>query len=186
MIISFDLDGVIADTDPAILNRLHAEETRMTPGAYYALMKYYSSRRVNLHPAEWLDVDDQALIITGRLPMAHAVTRRWVNHHLGDRWPIVFISGEHVAELFAAYDDYGAIAEIARCKLGAIATHNVGLHIDNNPEIVGYLRAAGIPTLLHGGSVWQPTDAPLDVHPPLEVPELFKSPISYPQRREPQ
>lgn len=156
-IISFDLDGVVCNVDGAILSLLHRAERDQVTGARERLRNYYLTRRVILHPNEWLTPKDIGLIITGRIPSSWEWTRRWADHHLPGM-TIECISTPEVEHLFSVerYDD--AVALQADLKYAAIRRLDVDVHIDNNPLIVARLRRGGVRALLHGGAVWQAGD----------------------------
>lgn len=155
MILSFDLDGVIADTDNAILSLLHAcvyrGYTSLSDEEY--LLQYYARRQVKLNPQEFLGPDDEYVVITGRVPFAHDITQTWVAHHLPACKRVFLVGDKKTEEAYHCRRDGEATAIVAERKCQVIKDAGVDVHFDNNPKIVKHLRANGVVTIQVGGGL---------------------------------
>lgn len=156
MILSFDLDGVIADTDNGVLNLLHqAARVNGSEGSHHYLQQYYARRNVILDPRSLAGPEDEVHIVTGRVPQAFAITRVWVERWLGaDTLPnLHLVSDSKIEKLFEVGNPGAATLELAVRKLRVIRFIKAEVHFDNNPTIVKYLRGEGMTTVLVGGGL---------------------------------
>ena len=155
MRISFDLDGVLCDTDNAVLGLLHNAERKGMPGAYNDLFTYYARRQVRLNPRLFVAPQDIWYIITGRVPQAHEVTQRWVRQHFPeiDAALLVMIGTDEIARMYADGQDAEAVALSGICKCNAVLQNHIDIHFDNNIDIVDRMRDVGIKAILYGGGV---------------------------------
>lgn len=161
MILSFDLDGVISDTDNGLLSLLHQAMREGKPGAANDLLQYYDRRRIVLDPRDFIGVDDTFHIITGRVPTSHVITRAWITRHFGPRYfeqdlsttRLHLVSDALVEDLFAAGEDTEAIRILAERKIKKVLAIKSLVHFDNNPVIIRAMREAGITAVQIGGSV---------------------------------
>ncbi len=153
MILSFDLDGVLADTDNAMLGLMHRAVRDEVPGATDDLQQYYARRRLLLNPLDFVGPDDRFVILTGRIPFAHEVTREWVNHYFPSCENLQLLGDAATEALYIRGEDDEASRLMAQRKLGAINALGSAIHFDNNPTIIRTLRAAGIPAVLVGGGL---------------------------------
>ena len=159
MILSFDLDGVIADTDNGLLNLLHqgtrARGFDQYAGADHYLEQYYARRHIVLDPRSLAGPGDEYHIVTGRVPSAHQITRVWVERWLGaDVLPNLHLVGDgKIDRLFEAGDPEEASRELAERKLRVLQYIKAQVHFDNNPTIVAYLRKEGMTAVLVGGGL---------------------------------
>lgn len=153
MRLSFDLDGCLADTENPHLTALHGAVRAGHAGALDQMLQYYARRKLLLNPLQFTDVDDTFVIVTGRVPSSHEVTRRWVDHHLPSCEGLHLISDDEVETAF----DKGLVEQgyqlLADKKLEALLELDVGVHFDNSVRIVNTLRDAGITAVLVGGGV---------------------------------
>ena len=155
MILSFDLDGVIADTDNGLLNLLHMQACRIegNEGAFHYLQQYYARRPLILDPRSLTGPGDEYHIITGRVPSAHAITRKWVERWLGPEavLNLHLVGTARVEGVFEKGETEAASVELGKSKLRAMQYSKVQVHFDNNPLIVAYLRSEGMTSVLVGG-----------------------------------
>ena len=155
MILSFDLDGVIADTDNGLLNILHKAARTNENGSLHYMQQYYARRRIVLDPRGLAGPDDEYHIVTGRIPTAHQITRVWVERWLGpDVLPNLHLVGDGKIEaLFEKGKPDEASRELAGRKLRVLQYIKAQVHFDNNPTIVEYLRSEGMTAVLVGGGL---------------------------------
>ncbi len=167
MILSFDLDGVVADTDNGLLNLLHQgtrdawlgedkmQEASKGNGAYLYMQQYYARRSVLIDPRNFAGPGDEYHIVTGRVPSAHNITRVWVERWLGaETLPNLHLVGDGIVErFFEKGDPHSAALELAGRKLRVLQYIKADVHFDNNPTIVKYLRSEGMKVVLVGGGL---------------------------------
>jgi hypothetical protein len=156
LILSFDLDGVIADTDNGLLNLLHQNaRTNGNLGAKHYLLQYYARRNIILDPRSLVGPQDKYHIVTGRIPSAHEVTKDWVERWLGHeaRVNLHLVGDAAVETLFEEGWPVMASQELAIRKLRVLKFIKAQVHFDNNPTIVSYLRENGITSVLVGGGL---------------------------------
>ena len=152
-VLSFDLDGVVADTDSSVLSLLHKADDAEAPGANEDLLKYYARRRVSLDPLSLMTPDDRFIIVSGRVPMAHKLTRQWVARLFPECAGVFLVSDDYVEDLFRKGNYEHAFTELAARKLAVLQNEGVAVHFDNNPGIVEYIRSAGKLAVLVGGGL---------------------------------
>lgn len=155
VILSFDLDGVIADTDNGMLALLHQATRDGKPGAAHDLEQYYARRQVVLDPREFCLPGDAFHIVSGRVPSAHYITQLWVGRWFGTlaRERLHLVANGEVETAFAEGRDADACAALAERKLEAVQFIGAAVHFDNNLAIVRRLRQAGITTVMVGGGL---------------------------------
>ena len=156
MILSFDLDGVIADTDNGLLSLLHQEARKNgNVGSMHYLQQYYARRRMVLDPRGLAGPGDEYHIVTGRVPSAFEITRDWVARWLGDGAleNLHLVSDSKIEKFFEKGETTKAAHELARRKLRVLQFIKAQVHFDNNPTIVAYLRKEGMTAVLVGGGL---------------------------------
>ncbi len=156
LILSYDLDGVIADTDNGLLNLLHQNaRTNGNLGAKHYLLQYYARRRIVLDPRSLTGPMDTYHIVTGRIPSAHKVTKDWVERWLGyDARINLHLAGTaEIEALFEAGDPMEASRVLALSKMRILKFIKADVHFDNNPTIVEFLREKGLTAVLVGGGL---------------------------------
>jgi len=169
MILSFDLDGVIADTDNGLLNLLHRAERRDgvvkrdeaghhyfgEEAGHHYLQQYYARRKIMMDPRELTGPGDEYHIVTGRVPSAHKITRVWVERWLGaDSLPnLHLVSDSTIERFFEQGKTEAASVELGQRKLRVLQFIKAQVHFDNNPLIVAYLRSEGMTSVLVGGGL---------------------------------
>lgn len=148
MIVSFDLDGTICDSDGAMLGLLHDRyrKAAIREEWLYAeelLRRYYTTRRMVLDPRDFTLPGDTIIVITGRLAMTQDWTREWLR-----RWlpgvECCFVGDEESEDFFAAGEYVQGSRVLARKKLATIRFFHVQAHFDNNAHIIEELRQEGI------------------------------------------
>lgn len=153
--LSFDLDGVVADSDSAILGTLHQAARRGDEGADLRVQLYYATRGVLLNPLEFCTAEDVWYILTGRVSSVWAITERWMKRHFphlpDDR--LVFCATPDVEEKFYCGDYIAASQTLALRKIEWACKLGVDVHFDNNPLIVARMRNVGIPAIQVGAAV---------------------------------
>ena len=152
MLLSFDLDGVIVDTDNGLLALLHRAARDGLPGAEDDLQQYYGRRQVMLDPRGFCASGDSFHIITGRVPSAHTITGLWVESWFGwlIRKRLHLVGTQPVEELFTRGEDKEACRVLSEAKLAKIKDIGAEVHFDNNPNIVRYLRQNGVTAIMVG------------------------------------
>lgn len=157
MILSFDLDGVICDTDNAILGLLYNARTAGWAGVQADIDQYYARQRVLLNPQDFLGTGDSFHIVTGRVPTAQGITALWVQRWLGwgqsSNERLHFVSDDEVEGLLIEGQDQEAYELLAQRKLATIVAIQADVHFDNNPTIVRRLRQAGVKAIQMGGGL---------------------------------
>ena len=139
MKISFDLDGVIADTDKwffRLCDFLLRGKKERDPLLDTMVSDYFLHRPLKYHPNQFMADGDLGYIITSRRPDTRFDTEEWLRRH-GIHLPIVF--SDYNGEI--AWFDY----EMASCSAGIkkariIKELGVEIHFDNNPYIVEKIR----------------------------------------------
>ncbi len=151
MILSFDLDGVIADADTGVLSLLHggADDAAIAT----ALPQYYARRRLLLNPQLLIGPSDTYHVITGRGPSIHAVTRKWIAHFLPTCSGVHLVGDDLSVRLIAKGRAEEAAQLLARRKAQVIRAVGSTVHFDNNPTIVQQLRERGITAIQVGGGL---------------------------------
>jgi hypothetical protein len=151
MKISFDLDGVIAETDKwffRMLNVFH-ELRHESQELYLMEMNYYANRPLKYHPNFFLADGDEGFIITARKQRARHETERWLSNH-GIELKVVFIDGNDDIDWL----DYPRASKRAGVyKANTVKSLGVDCHFDNNPYIVQEMRRllAGVKVIQIGG-----------------------------------
>lgn len=158
MLVTFDLDGVIAESDRWFFSMFNVLGELVDPNLevhdQYREMEldYYASRPLKYHPNLFMAKDDTGYIITARKPHAKGITYKWLKRH-GILLPIVYadLNGD-----INWWNYEKASAAAARAKADIIyrlaasnSTHQV--HFDNNSVIVKKLRKEGLVAVLIGG-----------------------------------
>ena len=111
MKISFDLDGVIANTDKwffRLLNVLYAMNGGDENLLYLMEMDYYASRPLKYHPNLLMAQHDEGFIITSRKPRAKRETEKWLRKY-GVTLPIIY--SDHNDEI--DWTDYAGASVVA-------------------------------------------------------------------------
>jgi hypothetical protein len=89
-------------------------------------------------------LDDEVVIITGRLPIAHEWTCEWLRANgMGD-YSLECVGDDDVECVWSSGDPESACVMTATRKAEACRRRFVDLHIDNNPAVVRYMRESGI------------------------------------------
>lgn len=155
MRLSFDLDGVIADTDNGTLALLHQAAREEKPGAAHDLQQYYARRSVVLDPRTLCLPGDSFHIVSGRVPSAWGITFPWVERWFGwlAKERLHLVSNQTVEDLFVLGENDEACEMLAEAKLAAIKDIRAALHFDNNPTIVRRLRQNGVTAVMVGGGL---------------------------------
>jgi len=151
MRLSFDLDGVIAETDKwffRMLNVFH-ELGHESQELYLMEMNYYANRPLKHHPNFFLANGDEGIIITARKPKARRETEKWLRNH-GIDLEIVFIDGNDDID-WTNYPE--ASRKAGAYKADTIKRLGVDCHFDNNPYVVQEVRKllAGVKVIQIGG-----------------------------------
>jgi FMN phosphatase YigB (HAD superfamily) len=147
MKISFDLDGVIADSDRWFFRLLSLDGD---PQILKIMeLDYYASRPLKHHPNNFLSSKDEGYIITARKPHAKSITDKWLKKY-GIYLPIIYVDGHDDID-WADYQKGSIIA--GKRKAGELEFLGIQIHFDNNPYIVEILRQCGIKSILIGGGL---------------------------------
>ena len=139
MKISFDLDGVIANTDKWFFRML--DVLRWVDGCNKVLlevmeMDYYASRPLKYHPKEFMATGDTGFVLTSRRPKATHVTSCWLEKH-GIKLPLIFSDPDSEID----WTDYEKASLLAgKYKANVISQCGVQVHFDNNPYIIQQIR----------------------------------------------
>ena len=144
MNISFDLDGVIAESSRHFFRLLNALRTKSAWAKELELaeLDYYSNRPLLHHPNEFLASGDKGCIITSRKPRAKEETENWLRRH-GITIPIIFADADNILD----WSDYPkASTRAGKLKAEVIRGIDIDVHFDNNPYIVKELRTL-LPTV---------------------------------------
>lgn len=147
MIMSFDLDGVIADTDRWFFRGLNvmyrvslAVEGTPNDELYSMELDYYASRPLKHDPRFLMAEADEGVIITARKPWAKKVTNQWLTRY-GIELPVHYCDSQDDIN----WDNYERASVIAgRYKAAVIRGlwdgKGVDVHFDNNPYVVQVMR----------------------------------------------
>lgn len=124
----FDMDGVLCDFSQSILALLHHNGNKDE-------MLYYKERKPLLNPFLFMTEDDRGFCITSRPYSKYVdVTRQWMEKY----YPAIVLCW-----LQKEYD-YTDIVGIATEKIEKIKFYNIGVYIDDSPEIVSAMRQIAI------------------------------------------
>ena len=139
MNISFDLDGVVADTDRwvfrllNIFGSLHTIDKELLD---IMELDYYSSRSLKHHPQSFMSYEDKGFIITSRRPISKVTTQAWLDkYHV--LLPIIYSDNGGDID-WTNYEKASLIA--GEYKAEVIKEFSIDVHFDNNPYIVGAVR----------------------------------------------
>lgn len=131
MIITFDLDGTICDSDWDWLDRLRE---RAWPKDEEE--KYYACREKILDPYNFIGVDDVGIILTGRPIHTMAITERWLLKNGLSHLQLVFTK---------TLKDYPTATREEFKKIGIdkasfFVNNKVQVHFDDNEQVVDAMR----------------------------------------------
>jgi len=151
MRISFDLDGVITNSEKWFFGML---STMRTVHANQDLLDaieilYYSTRSVRHNPYTLMASGDEGFIITARKPISRAVTDEWLETH-GILLPVVYIDQHDTID----WSDYKEASSVSgKRKADIIQSKGILTHFDNNPFIVSEIRELlpSVSVILVGG-----------------------------------
>jgi len=167
MKISFDLDGVIAESERwffRMLNFQFGVRYQVMPGYQFvcrnthvergidllrlAELDYYSSRPLKYHPKMFMAANDEGYIVTSRKPWSAEVTEAWLKRY-GIDIPIVYTDHNDSLD----WTDYKTASIMAgRLKSATILDMGIDVHFDNNPFIVDVMRdLTNVRVILVGG-----------------------------------
>lgn len=136
MKISFDLDGVICSTDWGWLDRLRDKYGKEWPKDEEE--KYYSCLEKWIDPYQFMGLDDEAVILTGRPAHLKEITEKWLKKNgLGDI-PVIFtrtLKGTPTA----TKEEFEALGE-AKAKF--FIEEGIKVHFDDNEQVVKVMRDA--------------------------------------------
>lgn len=131
MIISFDLDGTICDSDWGWLDTI-----RRLGWPGNDEKKYYASRNKILDPFRFLGSEDIGVILTGRPLHVKDITRRWLRKNGLGGFALVFAMSD-CGKSKGTADEFGAQA-IGKVKY--LMSKNIRVHFDDNAEVVTVMR----------------------------------------------
>lgn len=136
MVIGFDLDGVIAQMDLALLKSIEYDP---------ALTEiYYRTRSILLNPYDFLGPDDIGFILTHRRLQWKEVTERWLAaKRIG---LTTLFSRERMPNPDVPWSPVPA----AYAKAEVLKALRADLYIDDDPEEAAALRELGISVLIYG------------------------------------
>jgi len=138
MRISFDLDGVIANSEKWFFNILTALRQFDNNDVLISTIErmYYSSRLVRYNPYLFMSSGDVGYIITARKPIAHSITEQWLQGN-GINLEVVYVDSDDTID----WNNYEESSyESARRKTEVLGSKGIICHIDNNPFIVMKMR----------------------------------------------
>lgn len=140
MRISFDLDGVITDSEKwfysilNILKLLRAEESLINATE----ILYYSTRQVRYNPYQFLSPGDSGYIITARKPISIPVTKEWLAGH-NIHLLVIYIDGDDTIDWSTNYAKASFISGERKAEI--IELNDISVHFDNNPYAVVRMRS---------------------------------------------
>jgi phosphoglycolate phosphatase-like HAD superfamily hydrolase len=133
MIISFDLDGTIYDSDWGWLDALRDKGWPQDEEE-----KYYACREKILDPYRFLGKDDIALILTGRPIHLKGITEKWLKKNGLGSIELVFtktLKGYPTADK----EEFKALGE---GKAKFFIDKGIQVHFDDNEQVVDSMRKA--------------------------------------------
>lgn len=133
MILSFDLDGTICDSDWGWLDRLRDKGNPKEDEE-----KYYACREKVLDPYRFMGSNDRAIILTGRPLHLQDVTRSWLKKNGLGNIPCYFtktLKGSPTA----TKEEFKALGE-AKAKF--FIDNGIKVHFDDNEQVVETMRRA--------------------------------------------
>lgn len=136
-----DIDGVLAD----VRHRLHHLRRRPKDWqAFFAAARHDEALPEGLAVVERLRDDHEVVLLTGRPRELEADTRVWLDEHgLGDLRLVMRPSG-----------DRRPAAQVKVEQLRALASGRVvAMVVDDDPDVIAAMAAAGHPTFL---AEWEP------------------------------
>lgn len=136
MVVIFDLDGVIAQMDLALLKSIEHDPVLTEI--------YYRTRATLLNPYDFLGPGDIGFIVTHRKLQWKEVTEHWLDaKRIG---LTTLFSRERMPNPDAPWSPVPA----ARAKAEVLKALRTDLYIDDDPEEAVALRELGIPVLIYG------------------------------------
>lgn len=139
-----DIDGVLAD----VRHRLHHLQRRPKDWRRF----FAAARDDHAHPeglavVERLREDHEVLLLTGRPEHLRAATAEWLARHgLGDLRLVMRPGGDRRPAARVKVEQLAALA----------AGRTVGIVVDDDPQVIAAMAAAGHPTFL---ATWEPRAA---------------------------
>ena len=138
MKISFDLDGVICDSDWGWLDRLRDVYGVGEDWPEEEEEKYYACREKVLDPYQFMGLEDTAVILTGRPLHLKDITEKWLHKNGLGAFPVIFtrtLKGTPTA----TREEFKAIGE---SKAKFFIDEKVKVHFDDNEQVVKAMREA--------------------------------------------
>ncbi len=135
-IAAIDIDGVVAD----VRHRLHHLERRPKNWkAFFAEAVHDEPHPEGLAVVAKLAEDHDVVFLTGRPAELEAATRQWLTDHG---------LGEHDVIMRPAGDRRPAAQIKQRLLRDYAQGREVGVVVDDDPDVIASMRSAGYPTLL--------------------------------------
>ena len=136
MRLSFDLDGVITESNHSFFSMLRSLRVTDHEIALQAELAFYSEQPLKYHPNQFLGEDDNGIIITARKPVARRVTEQWLFRH-GVILPVFYVDSNDEFD----WSEYATASVLAaRAKADVIANLDIDVHFDNNHILVAKMR----------------------------------------------
>jgi phosphoglycolate phosphatase-like HAD superfamily hydrolase len=147
MLISFDLDGTICNSDWGWLDMLRDKNWPSDEEE-----KYYACREKVLDPYMFMSADDEAIILTGRPIHLKNITEKWLKKNGLGQLELIF------TETLQGYpngkvDEFKALGE-AKAKF--FIDRKIKVHFDDNEEIVKIMRET-LPNIIVIYTGWHTT-----------------------------
>jgi len=152
MIVSFDLDGVITNSEKwffGIINSLKVLSDASSILLDTIEILYYSTRSTKLNPYSFLAEGDKGYIITARKPIAREATVEWLRSH-AISLPVIYV--DQLDDIDWSNYKLASVTSAKR-KVSQMKMYGITTHIDNNPYIVDTIRKdyPDITAILYGG-----------------------------------
>lgn len=136
MRVAFDLDGVIAQMDLALLKSIEHDPVQTEI--------YYRTRNVLLNPYDFLGPDDTGFIVTHRGLRWKEITEHWLSAKR------IYLETFYSRERLWNPDTPWGPVSAAGVKAKILRSVRADLYIDDDPEEAAALRELGIPVLIYG------------------------------------
>jgi len=133
MKISFDLDGVVCSTDWDWLDRLRERGwPKEDEEKYYACLEKW------LNPYDFLGIDDEAVILTGRPIHLKEITLKWLKKNGLGAIPVIFTKTLK-GHPSGAKKEFKALG---KDKAKFFEQEGISIHFDDNEQVVESMRKA--------------------------------------------
>lgn len=134
MRIAFDIDGVILDIDLGLIRTIDFIEDEKKRAE--ASLFYYTLRKPQINPCDYIHEDDELYIITGRDEKYRDITERWVKKY----YPMakLIILGHEEPNPDTNLEKW--FIKQARKKAEALIENKIDVYFEDTPPVIREMR----------------------------------------------